>query len=75
MEIGALTDTLILDEEGLYDPTNSNDRLLLRLNRPDTQSASEAFDVCNPASVAGRLWIIISTLESGRTHVGGAITT
>ena len=31
LEICALTDTLILDEEGLYDPTNFNDRLLLGL--------------------------------------------
>lgn len=31
LEICALTDTLILDEEGLYDPNNFNDRLLLGL--------------------------------------------
>ena len=31
LEICALTDTLILDEEGLYDPTSFNDRLLLGL--------------------------------------------
>jgi len=31
LEICAFTDTLILDEEGLYDPTNFNDRLLLGL--------------------------------------------
>jgi DNA invertase Pin-like site-specific DNA recombinase len=31
LEICALTDTLILDEEGLYDPTHFNDRLLLGL--------------------------------------------
>jgi DNA invertase Pin-like site-specific DNA recombinase len=31
LEICALTDTLILDEDGLYDPTNFNDRLLLGL--------------------------------------------
>src|SRR5438105_10325905 len=31
LEICAITDTLILDEEGLYDPTNFNDRLLLGL--------------------------------------------
>ena len=29
LEICALTDTLILDEEGLYDPSTFNDRLLL----------------------------------------------
>lgn len=31
LEICAITDTLILDEEGLYDPTNFNDRLLLNM--------------------------------------------
>jgi len=31
LEICALTDTLILDEDGLYDPCNFNDRLLLGL--------------------------------------------
>ena len=30
-EICALTETLILDEDGLYDPTHFNDRLLLGL--------------------------------------------
>ena len=29
LEICAITDTLILDEEGIYNPTNFNDRLLL----------------------------------------------
>lgn len=38
LEICALTDTLILDEDGLYDPRHFNDRLLLGLNRPDSQS-------------------------------------
>lgn len=31
LEICALTDTLILDEDGVYDPTHFNDRLLLGL--------------------------------------------
>ena len=31
LEICALTDTLILDEDGLYDPSHYNDRLLLGL--------------------------------------------
>lgn len=31
LEIGALTDTLILDEDGLYNPGHFNDRLLLGL--------------------------------------------
>jgi DNA invertase Pin-like site-specific DNA recombinase len=40
LEICALTDTLILDEDGVYDPSHFNDRLLLGLNRPETQSTS-----------------------------------
>jgi len=31
LEISALTDTMILDEDGLYDPAHFNDRLLLGL--------------------------------------------
>ena len=31
LEICALTNTLILDEEGIYDPAQFNDRLLLGL--------------------------------------------
>ena len=31
LEICALTDTLILDEDGLYNPSHFNDRLLLGL--------------------------------------------
>ena len=34
LERCALTHTLILDEEGLYDPSTFNDRLLLGLKRP-----------------------------------------
>jgi len=33
LEICALFDTLIADSEGVYDPANFNDRLLLGLNR------------------------------------------
>jgi DNA invertase Pin-like site-specific DNA recombinase len=40
LEICALTGTLILDEDGLYDSAHFNDRLLLGLNRPETQSTS-----------------------------------
>jgi DNA invertase Pin-like site-specific DNA recombinase len=40
LEICAITDTLILDEDGLYDPTDFNDQLVLGLNRPETQSTS-----------------------------------
>ena len=34
LEICALTDTLILDEEGIYEPVHCNDRLLLGLKGP-----------------------------------------
>jgi hypothetical protein len=40
LEICALTDTLILDEDGIYDPAHFNDRLRLGLNRPDSYSTS-----------------------------------
>jgi len=33
LQLCAYTDTLILDEEGIYDPAAFNDRLLLGLNR------------------------------------------
>lgn len=41
LEICALTRTLILDEEGLYDPATFNDRLLLGLK--GTLSEAELF--------------------------------
>lgn len=34
IELAALTHTLILDEDGIYDPAHFNDRLLLGLNSP-----------------------------------------
>lgn len=34
LEICALSDTLILDEDGIYDPAHFNDRLLLGLRGP-----------------------------------------
>lgn len=40
IELCAIAGTLILDEDGLYDPAAFNDRLLLGLNRPETQSTS-----------------------------------
>lgn len=51
LEICALTNTLILDEDGLYDPAHFNDRLLLGLNRPDTQGTS-----CSTFPSAGPVW-------------------
>jgi hypothetical protein len=40
LEICALAGTLILDEDGVYDPNNFNDRLLLGLKRPCSYSTS-----------------------------------
>ncbi len=40
LEICALTGTLILDEDGLYDPAIFNDRLLLGMKRPDSYNTS-----------------------------------
>src|SRR4029453_7912124 len=37
IEVCRMVDTLLLDQEVVYDSRNSNDRLLLGLNRPDTQ--------------------------------------
>jgi len=38
LEICALTDTLILDEDGIYNPTCFNDRLLLGLKGPMSEA-------------------------------------
>ena len=49
LEICALTDTLILDEDGLYDPRHFNDRLLLGLK--GTMSEAELHVIrCKVAS-------------------------
>ena len=40
IELCSLAGLLILDEDGIYDPANFNDRLLLGLNRPDSYSTS-----------------------------------
>jgi hypothetical protein len=40
LEICALADTLILDEDGIYDPSHFNDRLLLGLKRPGSYCTS-----------------------------------
>jgi len=55
LEICALTDTLILDEDGIYDPSHFNDRLLLGLNRPETQSTS-CSTFCWTTSVWNVVW-------------------
>jgi hypothetical protein len=40
LEICALTGTLICDEDGLYDPGEFNDRMLLGLSAPGTWASS-----------------------------------
>jgi len=40
LEFCSLSDTLIVDADGVYDLQNFNDRLLLGLNRPDSYSTS-----------------------------------
>src|SRR5215469_3092645 len=40
VEVCRIVDTLLIDQETVYDPRQSNDRLLLGLNRPDSQSTS-----------------------------------
>jgi DNA invertase Pin-like site-specific DNA recombinase len=44
LEICALTDTLILDEDGLYNPGHFNDRLLLGLKGTMSEALSEGSD-------------------------------
>jgi DNA invertase Pin-like site-specific DNA recombinase len=38
LELCGISDTLIVDSDGVYHPALFNDRLLLGLNRPETQS-------------------------------------
>jgi hypothetical protein len=40
LEFCSLSDTLIVDADGIYDLRNFNDRLLLGLNRPGSYSTS-----------------------------------
>ena len=40
LELCALTATLVIDEDGCYDPADFNDGLLLGLKRPDSYSTS-----------------------------------
>ena len=40
VEVCRVVDTILVDQETIYDPRQSNDRLLLGLNRPDSQSTS-----------------------------------
>ncbi len=47
LELCALTETLVIDEDGCYDPADFNDGLLLGLNRPETQSTSCSTFCCS----------------------------
>ena len=40
LELCGLVQARVIDVEGVYDPCRPNDRLLLGMNRPDTQSTS-----------------------------------
>jgi Resolvase, N terminal domain len=40
IDLCALVGTVVIDPDGVYDPRLMNDRLLLGLNRPETQSTS-----------------------------------
>lgn len=40
LEFCSIVDALLIDAETVYDPKRTNDRLLLGMNRPDTQSTS-----------------------------------
>ena len=45
LEICAITDTLILDEEGIYDPTDFNDRLLLNMKGTFSEVELHVFEI------------------------------
>ena len=59
LEICALSETLILDEDGVYDPGNFNDRLLLgmlcraRHRSPYVGQPAMSGSTCNPLSSLG----------------------
>ena len=40
VELGAITNVVLIHHDGIYDPRLVNDRLLLGLNRPDSNSTS-----------------------------------
>jgi resolvase-like protein len=73
LEICALTDTLILDEDGLYDPAHFNDRLLLGLNRPDSNSTSYSSSrrSADSVEIPPR---VIAAFRQASPHTGGHVT-
>jgi Resolvase, N terminal domain len=46
VDLCALAETLLIDTDGIYDPRSLNDRLLLGLNRPDSQSTYNLTFLC-----------------------------
>src|SRR3979411_1241925 len=62
LEICALTDTLILDEDGIYDPSHFNDRLLLGLKGTMSEAVMHVLrarlqgGILNKAQ-RGELWV------------------
>src|SRR5262245_44365369 len=46
VEVCRVVDTLLIDQEMVYTARQSNDRLLLGLNRPETQSTSYSTFCC-----------------------------
>jgi DNA invertase Pin-like site-specific DNA recombinase len=40
IELCGMAGTVVVDSDGIYDPGTINDRLLLGLNRPETQNTS-----------------------------------
>ena len=52
LEICALTDTLVIDEEGVYDPGQYNDRLLLGFKNPSLYNTSFTYDLSTLPSAA-----------------------
>ena len=46
VEVCRVVDTLLIDQETVYTPRQSNDRLLLGLNRPDSQSTYNLTFLC-----------------------------
>lgn len=61
LEICALTDTLILDEDGIYDPGHFNDRLLLGLKG----TMSELADPKRKGQLTGRRVFVSCPVTSG----------
>jgi DNA invertase Pin-like site-specific DNA recombinase len=53
VEVCRIVDTVLIDQETVYAPRQSNDRLLLGLNRPDSQSTYSLTFLCLLLSAVG----------------------